>query len=155
MLQSAFAFIRYPLFTATVLAGGLPRGGVLCARSKQPGCGSGMRLKTAALLAATLMCATPRLIAAERGHILDVVDRVPKFETFYGDAKGLGEGARWSLWKKEYGIAAVPPTAQGEALARTQLDAAWPRYAALIPRLKTLEAAAEKEIGRASCRERL
>jgi hypothetical protein len=113
---------------------------------KQPGCGSGMRLKTktTALLAIAVMCATPRLIAAERGHVLDVVDRVAKFEKFYGDAKGLGEGERWSLWKKEYGMAAVPPTAQGEALARTQLDAAWSRYAALIPRLNTLEVAARK-----------
>ena len=51
---------------------------------KQPGCGSGMRLKTktTALLAIAVMCATPRLIAAERGPVLDVVDRVAKFEKF-------------------------------------------------------------------------
>ncbi|HEX5460172.1 MAG TPA: DUF2268 domain-containing putative Zn-dependent protease [Steroidobacteraceae bacterium] len=77
--------------------------------------------------------------------MLDIVDRVPKFEKFYGDAQGLSEGARWTLWKKEYGIAAVPPTPEGDALARTQLDAAWARYAVLIPKLKTLEAAAEKD----------
>lgn len=48
------------------------------------------------------------------------------------------------MWQKEYGIAAVPPTPQGEALARKQLDAAWPRYAALVPRSSALEAGAER-----------
>ncbi|MDE2183900.1 MAG: hypothetical protein KGJ78_12850 [Alphaproteobacteria bacterium] len=83
--------------------------------------------------------------AAAASSRLDIVDRVPKFEKFYADAQGKDEAARWALWKKEYGIAAVPPTAEGDALARRQLDAAWPRYAALMPRLDTMEARAEKE----------
>jgi hypothetical protein len=102
-----------------------------------------MRIKPV-LFVAALIGATPCLIGAEKAHVLDIVDRVPKFERFYSDAKGLSEPARWSLWQKEYGIAAVPPTPQGEALARRQLDAAWPRYAALIPELNTLEERAEK-----------
>lgn len=102
-----------------------------------------MRIATAALLLA-LLAVPPCAIAADSGHVLDIVDRVPKFEQFYAHAQGLDEAARWKLWRKEYGIAAVPPTAQGEALARQQLDAAWPRYAALIPRLNALEAGAEQ-----------
>ncbi|MDE1986013.1 MAG: hypothetical protein KGL56_12260 [Alphaproteobacteria bacterium] len=81
--------------------------------------------------------------AAPDAHTLDIANRVSKFEKFYTDAKALDEAARWSLWKKEYGIAAVPPTPEGEALARKQLDAAWPRYAALMPQLPALEKNAE------------
>jgi Predicted Zn-dependent protease (DUF2268) len=102
------------------------------------------RAKTAFLLA-TLIAGTPSLFAADKGHELDIVDRIPRFEKFYDDAKGLNEAARWSLWQKEYGIAAVPPTPEGEALARKQLDAAWPHYSQLIPRLNSLEAHAEKD----------
>jgi len=102
-----------------------------------------VRIATAPLLL-VLLAAAPLAVAADSRHVLDIVDRVPKFEKFYADAQGLDEAARWRLWKKEYGIAAVPPTAQGEALARKQLDAAWPRYAALIPGLNTLEAGAEQ-----------
>ena len=102
-----------------------------------------MRVKTI-LLVATLAGAAPCVMGADESHLLDIVDRVPKFERFYADAKGLSEPARWSLWKKEYGIAAVPPTPQGDTLARKQLDAVWSRYSLLIPRLKTLEARGEK-----------
>ena len=86
--------------------------------------------------------------AAIAAPSLVIVNRVPKFEKFYADAKGLDEAARWALWQKEYGIAAVPPTPEGQALARKQLDAAWPRYAALLPKLATLESQAEKDARR-------
>ena len=102
-----------------------------------------MRIATTALVV-TLLAAPPCVTAAATGRVLDIVNRIPKFEKFHADAKGLDESARWTLWKKEYGIAAVPPTAQGDVLARKQLDAAWPRYSALIPRLNTLEARAEQ-----------
>ncbi len=49
------------------------------------------------------------------------------------------------MLKKEYGIAAVPPTPEGDALARKQLDAAWPRYAALMPKLAGMEKNAERQ----------
>jgi hypothetical protein len=47
----------------------------------------------------------------EAVHSLEIADRVAKFEAFYAEAtaKPLDEGTRWALWKKEYGIAAVPP----------------------------------------------
>lgn len=102
-----------------------------------------MRIATTALVL-TLLTAAPCMSAADPEHSLEIVNRIPKFEKFHADAKGLDESARWTLWKKEYGIAAVPPTPQGEALARKQLDAAWPRYSALMPQLNTLEARAER-----------
>ncbi|MBU6297155.1 MAG: hypothetical protein KJS68_02825 [Alphaproteobacteria bacterium] len=89
------------------------------------------------------MSITAGAVASSGAHMLDIASRVTKFEKFYADAKNLDEAARWALWKKEYGIAAVPPTPEGEALARKQLDTAWSRYAALIPRLPTLEKNAE------------
>ncbi len=81
-------------------------------------------------------------LAAGAKPTLDIVSRVPKFEAFYRQAstQNLSEPDRWALWKKEYGIAAVPPTPEGDALARKQLDAVWPRYAALLPRLAGKEA---------------
>ncbi len=48
----------------------------------------------AAVLVITLIAATPCAIAADRGHVLDVVNRVPRFEKFYADAQGLTETAR-------------------------------------------------------------
>lgn len=100
---------------------------------------------TAVLLASSLATISAR--AAEPAHSLDIVNRVPKFATFYKIArsKNLDEAARWALWKKDYGIAAVPPTPAGDALARHQLDAAWSRYSALMPRLAALETAAEEQ----------
>lgn len=75
---------------------------------------------------------------------LQIQNDVPKFERFYRDASkpGVTEAQRWELWRKEYGIAAVPPTPEGDALARKQLDAVWPRYATLMPRLAALSAKA-------------
>lgn len=99
-----------------------------------------MKLARFAVLAVLAMPA-----AAAPAHTLDISDRVPKFEKFHADAQGKDEAARWALWKSEYGIAAVPPTPEGETLARKQLDDAWPRYDALMPKLKGLEAAAEKD----------
>lgn len=79
--------------------------------------------------------------AADAAHTLDVVDRVPKFENFYREATAgnPSEADRWAMWKKDYGIASVPPTPEGDALARKQLDDVFPRYAALLPQLDTLE----------------
>ncbi len=98
-----------------------------------------------AALAAAAVCVMPAS-AAQAIHILDVVDRAPKFEHFYNVAASekLDEASRWALWQKDYGIAAVPPTPAGNELARHQLDTAWPRYAALLPRLPALAAAAEQ-----------
>jgi hypothetical protein len=97
-----------------------------------------------ALLALCLSMAAASA-AAHAEHKLDIINRVPKFEKFYADAQGTDAEKRWSLWKKEYGIAAVPPTPEGDALARKQLDAAWPRYAALMPKLSGMELNAEHD----------
>lgn len=76
---------------------------------------------------------------------LQVKNLVPKFEAFYTDAgaAGVRPDQRWDLWVKEYGFAAVPPTPEGQTLARKQLDAVWNRYVALVPTLYAREARAE------------
>ena len=95
----------------------------------------------AALLASG--CSTTRAPGA--GHVLDIDNRVPKFEAFYSDAtvKQIDADARWALWRKEYGLAAVPPGDEGQKIARGQLDAVWDRYPALLPKVDVLETDAE------------
>ncbi len=101
------------------------------------------------LFAATVLATAAH--AADATHVLDIDNRVPKFQTFYIDATKapLGADARFELWQKEDGLAAVPPGPDGDRMARQLLDAAWDRYPALVPRLAALEQAAEDE-GRAS-----
>lgn len=67
-----------------------------------------------------------------------VKDLTPKFLAFYHDASAqpLSSDARFALWKKEYGFAAVPPTAEGDKMARRLLDDAWPKYAVALPVIK-------------------
>jgi predicted Zn-dependent protease DUF2268 len=78
-------------------------------------------------------------------HTLDVTDRVAQFQTFYIEATrgALTGDARFALWQKEGGIAAVPPGPDGDAMARKLLDAAWDKYPALLPRLPTLTSQSE------------
>jgi hypothetical protein len=94
------------------------------------------------LIAGALLIAGPALAAP---HALDIDNRVPKFEKFYADAtaKPLSADARFALWSKEDGIAAVPPGPQGDALARKLLDAAWDKYPGLVAKLPQLTAQAE------------
>lgn len=83
--------------------------------------------------------------AADATHVLDIDDRVGKFQTFYADAtaKPVAPDARFALWQKEDGLAAVPPGPDGDAMARRLLDAAWDRYPALVPTLPSLTKTAE------------
>jgi Predicted Zn-dependent protease (DUF2268) len=92
----------------------------------------------ASILAAVAAIAPPANAAAP--HALDIDNRVPKFQTFYAHAarKPLSADARFSLWQKEDGLAAVPPGPDGDKMARQLLDAAWDRYPALIPKLPKL-----------------
>jgi hypothetical protein len=95
------------------------------------------------LVVATALAASPALSAP---HTLDIDDRVPKFEKFYADATAqpLSADARFAVWEKEDGLAAVPPGPDGDAMARKLLDAAWDKYPPLVatlPRL-TIEATA-------------
>jgi hypothetical protein len=78
-------------------------------------------------------------VPARRTQIVDgsrtieVVDLCPQFLDFYQAAVGADPTTRWKLWGEKYGFAAVPPTPQGKELAHTMLDAAWPRYARILP----------------------
>jgi hypothetical protein len=94
------------------------------------------------LVAAAALAAGPALAAP---HTLDIDDRVPKFEKFYADAtaKPLSAEARFALWEKEDGLAAVPPGPDGDALARKLLDSAWDKYPPLVAKLPRLTAEAK------------
>jgi hypothetical protein len=61
---------------------------------------------------------------------LEVVDLTPRFLAFYEAAQAVDTDAdvRWRLWQEHYGFAAVPPTPDGQALARRLLDEAWTAY---------------------------
>ncbi|MGN6148872.1 MAG: DUF2268 domain-containing putative Zn-dependent protease [Rhizomicrobium sp.] len=92
--------------------------------------------------AALLLLASPAFAA---DHVLDIDNRVGKFETFYAHAtaKLIDAEARFKLWQAEDGLAAVPPGPDGDAMARKLLDDAWSRYPALVPKLGALEKTAE------------
>jgi hypothetical protein len=67
-----------------------------------------------------------------------VTDLSPRFLVFYDSARttSLDPSARWAMWKRLYGFAAVPPTPFGDSLARRLLDSAWTRYAAALPKIR-------------------
>src|ERR1700760_3282923 len=70
----------------------------------------------------------------DRALTVDVVDVSPQFLAWYAAARDLPDAdARFRLWQQIYGFAAVPPGPQGEAIARTLVDGAWPRYAEALP----------------------
>jgi hypothetical protein len=73
-------------------------------------------------------------------HQLEIADRVGKFQAFYAEAAAtpLTPDARFALWQKDYGIAAVPPGPDGDAMARQMLDGAWDKYPALMAALPDL-----------------
>ena len=87
------------------------------------------------------------MVAADsHEHVLVIDNRVDRFEAFYAHAtlRPIDSASRFSLWQKEDGLAAVPPGAAGDAMARRLVDAAWNKYPALMPRLPTLNAEAER-----------
>jgi hypothetical protein len=69
---------------------------------------------------------------------LDITDLTPRFLRFYGQAHAEDADAerRWELWRELYGFAAVPPTPDGQALARRLLDDAWGRYPRVMARIE-------------------
>jgi len=79
-------------------------------------------------------------------HVLDIDNRVGRFETFYAHAavKPMESDARFVLWQKEDGLAAVPPGPAGDVMARGLLDDAWDKYPALVPKLAALTSSAEE-----------
>jgi hypothetical protein len=102
-----------------------------------------MLLRLPLCAGALLLLASP-VFAAD--HMLDIDNRVAKFETFYAHAtaKPMDADARFKLWQTEDGLAAVPPGPDGDAMARKLLDDAWSRYPALTPKLDGLEKTAEE-----------
>jgi hypothetical protein len=94
---------------------------------------------TAAVLASPAAAAklpAGRTFMAEGPLTLEIVDYSPRFLDFYQAAKGADAEARWALWKDRYEFAAVPPTPEGQAIARRLLDNAWDSYAAAVPVIK-------------------
>ena len=67
-----------------------------------------------------------------------VKDLTPRFLTFYraATAAHADPDARFKLWKQDYAFAAVPPTPEGDNIARKLLDAAWPKYPAVMARIE-------------------
>ena len=100
-----------------------------------------MSLRAPFCAGALLLLASSPVFAAD--HVLDIDNRVGKFETFYRDATPLDADARFKLWQTEDGLAAVPPGPDGDAMARKLLDDAWSKYPALVPKLDGLEKTAE------------
>jgi hypothetical protein len=70
------------------------------------------------------------------GLSVQIIDLTQKFLKFYDSAATLDAEARWQLWKKIYGFAAVPPGPAGDKMARTLLDNAWPKYPGVIGRIR-------------------
>jgi hypothetical protein len=69
---------------------------------------------------------------------ITVKDLTPKFLAFYDAAthEKASPARRWVLWKSLYDFAAVPPTPEGDKMARAMLDDAWPKYPAAMPQIR-------------------
>lgn len=94
-----------------------------------------------ALVRAVGLCAAAAvsLAAAPAPQVsITVKDLTPKFLAFYRAATAANPDpdARFELWKRDYGFAAVPPTPEGDAISRRLLDKAWPDYPPLIARIE-------------------
>lgn len=92
------------------------------------------------LIAATLCATIPTLpqTSTAPSVSLSVTDLSPKFLALYEEAvkEKASPDARWELWKKMYHFAAVPPTPEGEKMARVLFDQAWPRYPSVLNRIR-------------------
>ena len=75
---------------------------------------------------------------------IEIINLIPKFLDFYNKAVGCDEEARFELWKKYYGFAAVPPGEEGALLARRQLEEAWEKYEKVIQFLRQWSPDSEK-----------
>jgi hypothetical protein len=79
--------------------------------------------------------------------VLEINDLTPRFLAFY--ERALAEDAdperRWELWRELYNVAAIPPTPEGQQLARRLLDDAWERYPSVLERIRAGAAGLEPE----------
>lgn len=89
------------------------------------------------LVAAVLSLAPTTVLPASSGSIT-YRDLTPRFMTFYRSATATPHSAdeRFAVWKQDYGFAAVPPTPDGDKIARKLLDEAWTRYPRALPRIE-------------------
>ena len=71
----------------------------------------------------------------DANYRIRLVDLTPRFLDFYAaaSAPGVDPEARWQLWQERYGFAAVPPTPEGQKIARRLVEEAWPKYEAALP----------------------
>ncbi|MGN3974828.1 hypothetical protein [Tsuneonella sp. SYSU-LHT278] len=67
---------------------------------------------------------------------LNIVDLTPRFLDFYAAASELPPEQRFAEWKSRYGFAAIPPTPEGDAIARELIDSAWPKYENALPTIR-------------------
>ncbi len=76
--------------------------------------------------------------APPAGVTVTIKDLTPRFLDFYDAAtrENAAPDRRWALWKEKYDFAAVPPTPEGDRIARALLDAAWPRYPGVLDRIR-------------------
>jgi hypothetical protein len=91
------------------------------------------------LLALAAFAPEPRTHTRKHpSRVVMIEDISPKFVDFYdaASAPGVTPDQRWALWKSKYDFAAVPPIATRDKIAREQLEEAWPKYAAAMPRLR-------------------
>nr|WP_144033671.1 hypothetical protein [Sphingomonas laterariae] len=72
-------------------------------------------------------------VESDHGVTVNVRDLSTRFLDFYAAAQDKHPDERFRIWKDRYGFAAVPPTPQGDAIARKLLDEAWPRYVDALP----------------------
>lgn len=92
---------------------------------------------------AGLLVASALVAQRSSDPVLTIQDLRPKFLKFYQAAteQHADEERRFALWKQMYGFAAVPPTPEGDQMARKILDDAWPRYAGALDTIRAGRAA--------------
>lgn len=98
--------------------------------------------------AASLAAAPGEAPALPPDVTLKVRSLTPKFLAFFAAAQAATDDSadtRWRLWKEKYDFAAVPPTPEGDAIARRMLDEAWPRYRDALPAIQNAGARIESE----------
>ncbi|MBV9007804.1 MAG: hypothetical protein JO354_01380 [Verrucomicrobia bacterium] len=100
------------------------------------------RIKRAGMIVTTLFCVTFSWTGRGADELpplnLTIRDLTPKFLNFYDEAvkENASPQRRWELWKKDYDFAAVPPTPEGQEIAKKLLNDAWPRYPAVLDRIR-------------------
>lgn len=92
----------------------------------------------AVIVAAALIVSAARGATSTPRVSIAIRDLTPKFLTFYraASAPGIGPDERFRLWRQDYGFAAVPPTPDGQQMARRLLDNAWPKYPGVLSRIE-------------------